>query len=101
MHRYFSNYDAEKVLDKIEKMKLLAFVFGLQGEVKDVDKFFEKLENIPEMAAVSKDNNNALELKAFLRDNFHADDPNLTYKENFKNGLRVGMEFFHIEEKQH
>ena len=42
----------------------------------------EKLEMPPELAA-------------YFKDNF-VDDPALTNEEHFRNGMRLGKEFFHI-----
>ena len=100
---YLQNHDAEKAFDEIkEKITPLAdLIFALQSESQEVDEFFEKLENAPEMAAVCfKDNNIVQEMMAFLKDNIRADDPNLTYEENFRNGVLFGLDF-RIEEKQH
>ena len=93
---FLQKHDAEKEFDKI-KEKITPFVdliFALQGETQEVDEFFEKLENSPEMAVSFK------EKMAFMKDKIPAGDPNLTYEENFRKGVLFGLDF-RIEEKQH
>ena len=100
---FLQNHDAEKVFDEIKEKitPLVDLIFALQGESQEVDEFFEKLENSPEMAACFKDDNNIVqEMMAFLKDNIRDADPNLTYEENFRNGFHFGLEF-RIKEEQH
>ena len=56
-------------------------------DLYDLDSICEKLEMNPELAA-------------FFKDNF-VYDPALSPEEHFKNGVRLGKEFYHIEQKQH
>ena len=86
--------EAEKVFDEMaEKAKNLYFsVMALiSPEMQDFSEasalIWEKLEIPPEMLA-------------FFKDNFDF-DPALLPEEHFKNGLRIGQEFFLIEKKQH
>ena len=100
---FLQKHDEEKAFDEIKEKitPLVDLIFALQGETQKVDEFFEKLENSPEMAVCFKDNNNIVqEMMAFMKDNIRADDPNLTYEENFRNGVHRGLEF-RIKEKQH
>ena len=100
---FLQKHDAEKAFDENKEKitPLVDLIFALQGETQEVEEFFEKLENSPEMAAVCfKDNNIVQEYMAFLKDNIRDDDPNLTYEENFRNGVLFGLGFL-IKEKQH
>ena len=73
--------EAEKIFDeKFEKTRSI-------NQHDDLDSICEKLEMKPE-------------LKAYFKDNF-VFDPTLPHEEHFKIGMRLGKEFFHIEEKQH
>ena len=73
---------AEKVFDEsFEKMMNLDF------QEKAIDKLFETLETPAEVVA-------------FLKCNL-ANDNGASPEESFRNGVRIGKEFFHIEEKQH
>ena len=91
---FLEKHDAEKAFDEIKEKitPLVDSIFALQGETQEVDEFFEKLENSPEM-----DNNNIVQE---MKDKIRVDDPNLTYEENFRNGVLFGLEFC-IKEKQH
>ena len=77
---YSQKDKAEKMLDEMfEKVRSQGFY--------DFGSICEKLEMSPE-------------LTAFFKDNF-VYDPSLSHEEHFKIGVRIGKEFFHIEEKQH
>ena len=75
---------AEKVFDEsFEKVRNLDF----QDKEEAIDKLFEILETPAEVVAF---------LKRHL-----ANDNGASPKESFRNGVRIGKEFFHIEKKQH
>ena len=77
---YSQKDKAEKMLDELfEKVRSQDFY--------DLDSICEKLEMEPELAA-------------FFKDNF-VHDPALSFEEHFKNGVRIGKEFYRIEEKKH
>ena len=88
---FLQKHDVEKAFDKIKEKitPLVDSIFALQGETQEVDEFFEKLENSPEMAVCFKYNNNIVQE---MKDNIHAYDPNLTYEENFRNGFLFGFD---------
>ena len=71
--------EMNKILEKVKSKEF--------SELDDLDSICEYLGMCPEM-------------KAFFKDNF-VDDPALSPKEHFKNGMRLGQEFFRIKEKQH
>ena len=76
--------EAEKVFDEsFEKVRNLDF----QDKEELIDKLFETLET-------------PAELVAFLKDNV-VNDNGASPEESFRNGVRMGKEFFLIEEEQH
>ena len=83
LRRFLQKNDAEKSFDKIKKIfiPLLHKIFALACESQDVDEFYEKLETTGMYSEKTM---------AFLKYNIRG-DPNLTYEENFRNGLRLGL----------
>ena len=81
---------AEKVFDEtFERMGNLDFPkFQLKEEV--IDKLFETLEMPTEFVAFFKD----IRVK-----DIRVKDNDASPEESFRNGVRMGKEFFHIEEK--
>ena len=89
LYCFLQKHDAEKAYDEIKEKitPLVNLIFALGGVSQEVDEFYEKLENSPEIAAVC-----SKEMLAFLKDKIRDDDPNLTFEGNFRNGFRLGIE---------
>ena len=84
----FRNTDA--AFDEIIE-RMLRIAFGLQVEGGEmVDEFFEKSKNIYPEISEYLNGNKRLELKALIKDNH--DYPALSYEDNFRIGVRLGIE---------
>ena len=85
---YGHDNEAEKAFDEtFERVRNLDFS-EFQDKEEAIDKLFETLETPAEFVAFFKD--------SLVNNKFDT-----SLEECFKNGVRVGKEFFRIEEKQH
>ena len=81
---YCHQDEAKKVFDEMfEKVRNLDF----QDKEEAIDKLFEILEAPAEVVAFFKRN--------------LPNDKSTSPEESFRKGVRIGKEFFHVEEKQH